>query len=385
MDNPRVAIFASQFYPHIGGVEELVRQLGLEQKRRGNAPLIVTNRWPKDLPPSEVVDGLDVHRYIFRGGGRTLRRKMGAWICGSLTSRRIDRDLRENQIGLLHVQCMSSNAVFAAASSRRMGLPLVISLQGEFTMDANRAFERPEVREGACRILSQADAVTACSAQTLREAEEIYGSSLAHKARVVYNGICMEDFTQAEPFSWPRPYILAIGRHVPQKGLDVLIRALAEAKPPGLDLLIAGDGPETEELRKLAEGLPVHFLGRVDHAKAVSLFMGCHFFVLPSRHEPMGIVNLEAMAAGKVVIASNVGGVPELVVKDETGLLVPADDVPALARAISLLSGNAEMRDRLGAAGRKRAEQFTWPALEDQYEQVYQQAIAGRFKRGAAA
>jgi len=381
-----IAIVSSAFHPSIGGVEELVRQLALEQKRRGWPTVVATNRWPRDLAAVEEIDGLTVRRYAFRVPGSNLSRNIAAAVLGPMTLRQMCRDFRAAGVELLHLQCVSSNAPYAVAAARRLGLPLVATLQGELTMDANQTFQKRESDRQLYRdVLAAGDAVTACSSQTLREAEEFFGSSLAPKARVIYNGIRMENFSTAVPFAWPRPYILAIGRHVTQKGFDVLIRAFAQAKPAGVDLLIAGDGPEHEALRKMSEGLPVHFLGRVDHAKAVSLFLGCHFFVLPSRHEPMRIVNLEAMAAEKAVIASDVGGVPELVAKDETGLLVPADDVAALAGAISLLSGNAEMRNRLGAAGRTRVEQFTWPALADQYEQVYQQAINSRLSQGAAA
>ncbi len=381
-----VAILSSAFHPSIGGVEELVRQLALEQKRRGWPTIVATNRWPRDLPGVEEIDGVTVRRYSFRVPGANLSRNLAAAVLGPMTLRQMCRDFRAIGVDLLHLQCVSSNAPYAIAAAKRLGIPLVATLQGELTMDANQTFQKRESDRQLYRdLLASCDAVTACSAQTLREAEEFFGSSLAHKGRVIYNGIRMEDFSKAVPFAWSRPYILAIGRHVKQKGFDVLIQAFAQAKAAGVDLMIAGDGPENSALRKMSEGLPVHFVGRVDHDKAVSLFMGCHFFVLPSRHEPMGIVNLEAMAAGKAVIASDVGGVPELVVRDESGLLVKPDDVRALARAIGVLSDDGDLRNRFGAAGRKRVEQFTWLALADQYEQVYRRAMARRKPQGAAA
>jgi glycosyltransferase involved in cell wall biosynthesis len=92
----------------------------------------------------------------------------------------------------------------------------------------------------------------------------------------------------------------------------------------------------------------------------------------------MGIVNLEAMAAGKPVIATNVGGVPELVLHDQTGLLLPPDNADAMAAAIAALVRDADLRGRFGEAGRRRADQFSWPALADQYDQVYREAIQRR-------
>jgi glycosyltransferase involved in cell wall biosynthesis len=108
------------------------------------------------------------------------------------------------------------------------------------------------------------------------------------------------------------------------------------------------------------------------------LFQGCAFFVLPSRQEPLGIVNHEAMAASKAVIASRTGGVPEIVVDGETGLLVPPGEVEPLTWALRRLAGDLGLRARLGVAGRQRVRQFTWDALAAAYRQVYEAALAGR-------
>jgi glycogen synthase len=375
-----IAIVASAFHPSVGGVEELVRQLALEQKRRGWPTSVATNRWPRDLPAVEQIDGLTVRRYAFRVGGGNPRRNLAAALLGPVTLNAFCRDLRQAGVELLHLQCVSCTAPYVIQAARRLRLPLVASLQGELTMDADQVFQRKEADRKTYRdLLSAANAVTACSAQTLREAEDFYGPGLSSKARVIFNGVRLEEFAHPAPHEWPRPYILAIGRHVPQKGFDVLLRAFAAAKPAGHDLLIAGDGPETPQLQALAGELgvaaTVHFIGRVDHQKAVSLFAGCSFFVLPSRHEPMGIVNLEAMASGKAVVASRVGGVPELVLHGETGLLVNPDNPAALAAAINELTGNPDLRTRLAEAGRRRAALFAWPALADQYETVYRQVL----------
>ena len=226
--------------------------------------------------------------------------------------------------------------------------------------------------------LREADAITACSEQTLTEAEEWFGESLRAKGQVVHNGVAAHE-AMAVPYSHPNPYILAIGRHVPQKGFDVLLRALAVltgANLPKFDLILAGDGPEHPALRALAAELGVaervHFPGRVEHDEALRLFAGSLFFVLPSRKEPFGLVNLEAMMTGKAVIASRVGGVPEIVNDKQNGLLVPPEDPAALARAIAQLMTNVPLRRKLGLAGRERAKCFTWARAVDRYFSVYQ-------------
>jgi glycosyltransferase involved in cell wall biosynthesis len=168
---------------------------------------------------------------------------------------------------------------------------------------------------------------------------------------------------------------------VKQKGFDVLLRAWVMAGELGLDLLIAGDGMERANLEQLAMelgiGTRVKFIGRSDRKKTAALFKGCEFFVLPSRHEPFGIVNLEAMAAGKAVIATRVGGVPEVVADGESGLLVPPNDVEQLGNAIARLCADSNLRVALGEAAAARAVDFDWAAITARYVDIYEKCRAG--------
>jgi glycosyltransferase involved in cell wall biosynthesis len=385
-----VAIFASAFHPSLGGVEELCRQLAHALVARGDRPMVLTNRWPKTLPERESYEGLPVHRYAFRVPERTWRQRGGAMLYGPGTARQVRADLRAHGADVLHVQCVSSNAYYALMAKRRLGLPLVVTLQGELSMDATGLFQRSAFARSLMRAaLEQADAVTACSGQTLAEAEAFLGRPFGGRGRVIYNGIKLADFASARAFEHPRPYVLAIGRHVPQKGFDVLLRAFTELVRGGEtshDLVLAGDGAERANLEALAGELGVsgrvRFVGRVGREEAVGLFAGCSFFVLPSRHEPMGIVNLEAMAAGKAVVASRVGGVPELVADGKTGLLVAGGEVGALAAAMGRMIRDEGLRCSLGRAGRERAEMFDWAALAGEYEDVYRRVVG---QKGAAA
>ncbi|HSI32432.1 MAG: glycosyltransferase family 4 protein [Phycisphaerae bacterium] len=378
-----IALLASQYHPHVGGVEELVRQLALEYRRRGHHAIVFANRWPRSLPVHEVIDGVPVYRPAFRTPDACWRSRVTYALSHRLVRAGLHRVLRTNGIEVLHVQCVSANAHYALGATRRLGLPLVTTLQGELTMDATRVFERsPFARQTLRDALAGSAAVTACSQDTLAEAQTFFGDPLGARARVIYNGINLTDF--AAPPSGPRParpYVLGIGRHVAQKGFDVLIRAFALAALPTHDLVIAGDGPERPALAELARSLGVgdrvRIPGKADRPTAIDLFQQCETFVLPSRHEPMGIVNLEAMAAGKPVVATRVGGVPEVVTDGVTGLLVEPANPDALATALRQLSADAGLRTRLGNAGRLRAEAFAWPAVADQYLSLYAEAIQG--------
>ena len=358
-----VALFASAFHPHVGGVEELVRQIAHAYLAKGVGVIVVTNQWPQDLPSAEDFEGIPVYRLPMRAPEGPLKVQAKYYATFGKTRRELLNILQRHKVDLLHVQCVSINGYYAHLAHKALNLPLIVTAQGERTMDAGRIYEKSPFQNQILRtLLADAAHITACSSDTLTDIETFFGSPFGTRASVVYNGIRLADFDAPKPYPHPKPYLLGIGRHVPQKGFDLLLRAFADARLPGHDLLLAGDGPERPALAALASELGlegrVTFIGRADRPTAVSLFQGCDFFVLPSRMEPQGIVNLEAMAAGKAVIASRVGGVPEIVLDNETGLLVPSGDVPALAAALTRLAADPALRQRSGDAGHARAQAF---------------------------
>jgi glycosyltransferase involved in cell wall biosynthesis len=374
------AIFASAFHPHVGGVEELVRQLATEQSRRGLHPLVLTNRYPKSLPATERVGDVDVSRHAFRVPGAHWRHLAGWAAFAAPTHARVVRELRARRSDLVHVQCVSSNASYALSSSRALSLPLVVTMQGELTMDASQVYQHSAyLRRLWRRSLDAASAITGCSQYVLDEAEEAYGSSFGGRARVIYNGIRIEEYQDGGGIAGP-PYLLGIGRMVREKGFDVLIDAFRElaAMWPDLRLVLAGDGPARPALEAQAAAAKIEdridFVGRVAHQHAVDLFRDAAVFVLPSRHEPQGIVVLEAMAARTPVIAAAVGGVPEIVRDGTNGLLFPGGDAEALAEAVSRALSDTGLNGRITAAGRLTAEGHDWAQTTEAYLEVYSEA-----------
>ena len=377
----RVALFPSAFWPSFGGVEEMTRQVAHELRRRGHRVLVVANRWPRSLPIHERYQGIDVYRPALRVPGGSPRAKLNARLTGGLVRRQVARELRRFGVDLVHVICVSTgNGRYARHVAGRLDVPLVVTVQGELSMDATGLYGRSALARRTLReLLDAADAATGCSRQVVDELAAFYGRPLPDGGRVIYNGIRRADFGGA-PTNGDRPYLLGIGRHVPQKGFDVLLRAYRRLLGRACgrevpDLKLAGDGPEHAALRRLAGELDlddrVEFAGRVDRGEAVALLKGAKAVVLPSRHEPFGIVNLEAMAAGVPLVATAVGGVPEFVRDDVNGLLVPPDDPPALAEALTRLLADAALGRRLADAGRRTAAGFDWAVLTDQYLGVY--------------
>lgn len=170
------------------------------------------------------------------------------------------------------------------------------------------------------------------------------------------------------------------------KGLAYLLEAMREL--PGVPLILAGHGPELENLRALALKLDVgdrvHFLGHVDHETAVALFRTASVFCLPAceRSEAFGLCQVEAMLCGLPVVSTDLPtGVPEVNRDGETGIIVPPRDPAALARAIGQILHDDSLRHRLGEGGRKRAEaHFTARRMAAEVSQVYADVLERRAK-----
>lgn len=176
-----------------------------------------------------------------------------------------------------------------------------------------------------------------------------------------------------------RLLLLSLAQLMHRKGLDVLLRAFASLSAPRPLLAIAGDGPEAGALRELAAALgitdAVRFLGRRDDAG--DLLAACDLFVLPSRAEGLGVAALEALGAARAVIATRVGGLADLIVDGQCGLLVPPDDAAALAAAMRRLVDDPSLRARLAAAGPSRLDAGYRPVqYVDRHLAVYRRMLA---------
>jgi glycogen(starch) synthase len=185
-----------------------------------------------------------------------------------------------------------------------------------------------------------------------------------------------------------RPRIGYVGRLAPQKRVDLLVQAFGRMREPA-DLVIVGDGPERERVRRLAAASPgadrITLTGFVQHTAVPTVLASLDLLVLPSAYEEMGSILVEAMVAGLPVVASDVGGIPEVVRDGETGLLVPPGDAGALATALDRLVADRELRARLATGARARSRGFAWPHLAGQVAAVYDGARRRDATTGAAA
>jgi starch synthase len=256
--------------------------------------------------------------------------------------------------------------------------------------------------------IEAADAVIAVSEGMKRDVLTAYPAVDPTRVRVVYNGIDTEQY-RPDPatdvldrlgIDPDRPSVVYVGRITRQKGLPYLLRAAASL-PPSAQLVLLAGAPDTPEigaevealatdLRKNREGV-VWVQAMLPKREVIQILTHSTVFVCPSIYEPMGIVNLEAMACETAVVATATGGIPEVVADGETGLLVPIEQVTDgsgtpldpdrfvadLAAALTTVLSDPERAAEMGRAGRRRAvEQFSWSTIAERTMEVYRVVLA---------
>jgi glycosyltransferase involved in cell wall biosynthesis len=201
---------------------------------------------------------------------------------------------------------------------------------------------------------------------------------------VIPYGVDVEQFCPGPERPQNGPIVIgAVARLSPEKGLDVLLRAVALMRDRGIEtqVILAGDGPNREELVRLAAELGlstrVEFVGEVAHEDVPAVLRRMEIFVIPSTWEGFGVAALEASAMELPVVGSNIHGLPDVVLDGETGLLVPAGDGAKLAEAIGRLIADRDLRRRMGAAGRTFVlREYRWEDNARLMEALYERVMA---------
>jgi len=210
--------------------------------------------------------------------------------------------------------------------------------------------------------------------------------------KLIPNGVDLTRYEGIEPIERWRDgtaNILFVGRFEQRKGLLVLLKAFRVLRRSGLDcrLIVVGSGPQEREVRRYiaTRGLKgVELLGRVGDAEKARLFATADVFVSPATgQESFGIVLLEAMAAGTPIVCSDIHGYKGVVRRGEEALLVPPRDHQALVGAVSRLLEDPALRATMGASGRVRAQQFSWPSITAKVDDYYGFVIRRLAAQGA--
>lgn len=358
-DDPRVRICYVTTSLQVGGAERVLYDLATRLDRRRFEPSVVALQ-----PMGPVGDALQLAGVPVTALGMTSPLHAGRLA-------RLVGLLREARPRVVHTHLFHAN-VLGRFAARMAGVPHVVS--SVHIIERERPWH-PWMEA----VTSPLVHVEICVGHSVRRFMAEAGVPEG-KLAVIENGIDLERVARAVPT--PRdevpvpegtPFLLTVARLHVQKGLDVLLRAAALLPRP-FRWVVAGEGREHAALATLARELGVDDVVRLAgfHANALGLIKACDAFVLPSRWEGLPIVLLEAMAAGRPVVATSVGGNTDLVVDGETGLLVPPDDAPALAAAIERLLADPALRSRLAAEGQRRVrERYTVDRMVQAHEALY--------------
>jgi glycosyltransferase involved in cell wall biosynthesis len=374
----KILLINSEYPPIGGGAGNASSNIARVLVQRGHNVWVLTSRW-NGLPFEERREAVRIIRLS------TLRRKMDRSnaleqisfiFAASIRTVGLMREFRPDVT--LAFFGLPSGAV-AMLLKQLYRVPYIVSLRGgdvpgfrpyDFRMYHKLA--APFLRS----IWKHADSIIANS-------NGLQKLALSFDARyqipVIPNGVDSNQFTVPHR-DWSSPRILSVGRVVYQKGFDLAMRALSQLKNLEWTWTIAGDGPQMAALKAMAEELGirgrVHFAGWLSSEQLKEQYASANVFLFPSRHEGMPNAVLEAMASGLPVIATHIAGNEELVAEGETGRLVPPEDAEALREALEPFLVEAQMREQMGGAARRRVESsFSWNRVAGQYELILQKAI----------
>ena len=277
------------------------------------------------------------------------------------------------------------------------GIPHVMTMH---SLEALRPWKAEQLG-GGYRLSSWCERVSAGSAAAVVAVSDgmradilaAYPEISPERIRVIRNGIDTAEYRpdpgtgvlERYDIDLARPYVIFVGRITRQKGVPVLLRAAADLVPEAQLVLCAGQADTAEleaEVTGLVNGLRATRSGVVwipemlPKPEVIQLLTRATVFAIPSVYEPLGIVNLEAMACATAVVGSRTGGIPEVVAEGETGLLVPPGEPGPLAAALNTLIQDPDRAAAMGQAGRKRAvAEFGWPAIAAQTAALYAELV----------
>jgi glycogen(starch) synthase len=367
----RVLLWSELFWPYVGGAEAFAAGLLPALRDRGHEFLVLTSHDSLDLPDAATFEGIPVRRLPFRAA--VARRDLAQIRALRAAVAALQHAFAPD---LIHVNGLGPSVLLHLLTRAVHPAPWLLALQQEVLPDqVGRADTLLH------RALSSAECIVACAEAVLGQARALV-PEIAPRASVIRNAVDVPATTPA-PLPFAPPRVLCLARLVPAKGQDIALTAFAGLRRrfPALRLVLAGDGATRPALERQARVLgiadAVDFLGWVDPAEVPALLNAATVVVLPSRREGLPLAAVEAALMARPVVATRVGGLPEVVIDGETGLLVDPEDASGLAAAVARLLERPRDAARLGRTARARTRDVLgWKRCVDAYEAIYR-AVGG--------
>jgi glycosyltransferase involved in cell wall biosynthesis len=396
----RVLMVVRLFIPWVGGMERQAHKLALALKERGIDVKIATGWWFRGTRRKESIDDIPVFRNftLWECFGIKGLRKLGGYLY--IVSLMVHLWHRRVHYDVIHVHGLSYHTFATVLAGRWLGRPVIVKLA-----NSGPASDIAKMRSGQQLALSRyllpaalrADCFAALNRLIVRELIEA-GVPAARIAEIP-NGVSTAGVAPKTDYSLHHPVRLVfVGRLHPQKGLEVLLKALRRLRDDGSEVgvTLVGDGPQKMQLKNLASelGIRPHVKFAGESSDVQDYLRDADVFVLPSKAEGISNALLEAMAQGLPVVVSDIPGNAEVVDDEKTGIVFHRDDVSSLAARLQSLLQDQALRQELGDAARREIDaRYAIGRIAERYIGVYQgllsrgahpQADRGRLRRGLA-
>ena len=343
-----------QFPPHFGGVGVHIHTLSKKLVEEGHEVFVIT------YPHKEIRDIDGIHVIGTKGinlpGIRGLMFKNNA-------KKALEDLIKKEDINIIHGHYLFPAGAAAVEVGNKHNIKTYVTAHGSdmFELYKSKPFMRPTIK----KVLKNADGIFAVSKALRQEIIATGVSGIAEKTKLSWNSVDITKFSLKDDDSFKKefglfdkPIVLFVGNLIKRKNVGALLEAKKIAKSDYY-LVIVGDGPLSKKLRKKVEdeNIPdVIFTG--SRTDVENIIPNCDFLVLPSFSESFGLVLIEALACGKPVIGSDVGGISEII-NDDVGLLVNPNDVSSISNSIDKLVDDEDLRVSLSRNARNRAKDFS--------------------------
>lgn len=335
--NKTIYVFTNSYKPVLGGIQTVTSQFAEGCKSRGFHTMVVTNLYPRHLKVFERISGVPVLRLPFAIPDRYIRNML---MFGFSFIMLFFLFLYKSP-DYVYVHFPLSQSSCITALRRIFRFKIIACFHGHDVLRYDEGYSRESKQyQAQKKLLVQSIQVTACSGYLAHCVQRIFGCK---NVLAVYNGVDLVRFNDHKPRPMAQencPYLFAWGRLEEIKGFDLLIKAFSNCKKPGgLKLLIAGEGTQQESLQRTIDKLglkdSITLIGRLSPEEVVKHAQNSTINIIPSRRESFGIVALEAIAAKRPIIATNGGGLPEIM-SDKYGLTVSVNS-DEIRKAIDLI------------------------------------------------
>ena len=343
-----------QFPPHVGGVGVHIHTLSKELVKQGHEVYVITypHKDIKDIDGIHVIgtSGLNIP------GVRGLMFKLNA-------KKALEELLEKEDIDIIHGHYLFPAGAAAVEVGNKHGIKTYVTAHGSDMFEVYK--KQPLMRPTIKKVLRSADVVFAVSNALRHEIIATGVNGISDKTKLSWNSVDIDKFSNKSNDSFKKEYnlsdkpiVLFVGNLIKRKNVDSLLEAKKIANSDYY-LVVVGDGPLFKKLKKKVEDENIRdviFTGSRDDVE--NIIPSCDLLVLPSFSESFGLVLIEALACGKPVIGSDVGGITEIIT-DDVGLLVDPNKIPSIARAIDNLVNDEDLRHILALNSRNRALDFS--------------------------